>query len=325
MSGEASSSAPKGDAPTVEETTTVRVVKDITLTSTELSTRMSVLTPEGINKIISMTVEVKASSIDITIFSIFNFQGFDPDAIIRKLMVLQAYHGTDDDDLKRDIMMMIAANIYMGNLSGKALGRRSSQGRDEVDYLSSKYQVRIGSTSTGIPSDIVTFPRVAGTFPVLACRMADRLPSKDVTGQAFKSLAVPKLMRMNSFSALCKEPLGLRTRLFLLKSVAAYSCDLSILFEKGRIQKQKKKPKEDKEVVDVKEIAASQWTFIWVASESKTPSIEICRKAFLDFNVSSFYAKLLPVAENYNKIMDDPTDLPTKDQYEKDITEYLSS
>jgi hypothetical protein len=294
----------------------------VKLTSKELVSQMSSLTEADIVGLVGKTSEVSSKDVDLSMFIIFEFQGFDPYAIIRKLIVLQKYHKLSDDDLKQDIMYIVAANIYMGNLSGKTLSRRSQEGRDMVDELASKYQMKPGTTGTGLPSDVITFPRVAGTFPVLSCRMATKLPSKDMIGKPFHSEKVPSFMRMNAFASFCSKEMEMRTRLFLLKSVAAYSCDQSIVFEEGRLKKMKKTGKDLE--VNPKLIAADQWAFIWNASESKVPELEMKQKVLTEFNVSGLYDVLKPIVENYDKIMEDDTPLPTKEEYESDLTSFSS-
>lgn len=295
----------------------------IKLTSKEMAVQMSEITEDQIQRLVKRTIEVTVTTIDLSKFNIFSFQGFDPEAIMKKLMILKNYHKLTDEQLQEDIMYMIAANIYMGNLSGKALGRRSQEGRDMVDELAVKYQIRAGSTSTGLPSDILTFPRVAGSFPVLSCTMALKLPTKDMVGQPFKSETVPPVMRMNAFASLCSSAMPEKTRLFLLKAVASYSCDQSIVFEKGRRAKSKMKGKELE--VEPTGIAANQWTFIWNAAEARIPSEDIRRNAILHFNISSYYSKIVKVVENYNKIMSDEGGVPSQSEFEADISTFISS
>jgi len=295
----------------------------LTLTSKEIIKGMSEVTTIEISSLIAKTTEVTISSIDITIFSIFEYQGFDPEAIIKKLILLKNHYKLTDDEMKEQIMYMIAANIYMGNLSGKALGRRSQDGRDMIDNLCSRYEIKVGSTNTGLPSDVLTFPRIAGSFPVLSCKMAEVLPTKDHVGKAFQSVKVPKFMRMNAFAALCDKKMEMRSRLFLLKAVASYSCDQSIVYEEGR--RKKLKMKGDELTVDPVLIAAEQWTFIWNASESKMPPVDMKIGAMLGFNVTPRYTDLLPIVVNYNRIMSDTTAVPSEVEFQADITKFCTS
>lgn len=295
-------------------------VQKLAIAGKDIVDGMAAVTDASINSIISKTVEVAISSISLTIFMIFEYQGFDPDAIIRKLIFLKDHYKMTEEDLKTDIMYMIAANIYMGNMSGKALARRSQQGRDMIDDLTSKYEIKIGTTGTGLSSDVLTFPRVSGSFPVLSAKMASVLPVGEYVGKPFKSSSLPKYMRINAFAALCGSGLAERSRVFLLKAVASFSCDQSIVYEEGRRKKLKLKGNDLN--VDPKDIAADQWTYIWASSESKMPAPEVKKKALIDFNVMKEYPKLQPIVENYNKIMDDPTGVPTQSEFESDITNY---
>jgi len=154
------------------------------MSAKDMTEGMEKIKTAEIDALIQQSVEIDIMQVDILMFSIFEFQGFDPFAIIKKLIFLKNQYGLTDEDLKVDIMYMIAANIYMGNLSGKALARRSNEGREVNDELVARYQIQVGTTGTGIPSDVITYPRVSGSFPVVSCRMARRLPTKDFCWQA---------------------------------------------------------------------------------------------------------------------------------------------
>jgi hypothetical protein len=316
------SASSSGGVPLNPDRSRKKNMSVLKLSPKDLSLEMNKISDETVTNLLTHTQEVDIGKQDLTIFMVFEFQGFDPFAIIKKLIALKNHYGLTDEDLKVDIMYMIAANIYMGNLSGKSLIRRGQEGRDIVDELAARYQVRAGTTGTGLPSDVITFPRVAGSFPVLSCNMANRLPTKDMVGQPFKSVPVPKFMRMNVFSTFCPPALNMRTRLFLLKSCAAYSCDQSIVFLKGEMRKQKKSSDESK--IDPKTIAADQWTYIWATSEGPVPPLPARRRFHAHINTSGLYKELLPVVENYNVVMDDPTAVPTQKEYEEDISEFIS-
>lgn len=292
------------------------------LSAQDLTKGVDEVGSEEVDSLIARSTEIDIAKVDITLFSIFEFQGFDPFAIIRKLIFLKNHYGLSEDDLKVDIMYMIAANIYMGNLSGKALSRRSSEGREVNDELVERYQIQIGSTGTGLPSDIITYPRVAGSFPVISCKMATRLPSKDFIGKPFNSKAVPRFMRVNAFASFCPPELELKTRCFLLKACAAYSCDQSIVFLEGEEKKKKKKPDEIK--IDPALVAADQWTYIWAASEGPVPPLLARKKLHTELNLISLYDVLLPVVNNYDVIVKDETGEPSKKEYEEDITKFIS-
>jgi len=300
-----------------------RQLSVLKLSPQDLTKKMNDLKKEDLDELIKQSQEVELTSGLIAMFAIFEFQGFDPYAIIRKLVILKNEYGLTNDDLKEDIMYMIAANIYMGNLSGKTLSRRSQEGRDVIDELCQRYQVRVGTTGTGLSSDTITIPRVAGSFPVLSCKMAERLPTKDMVGQPFLSMPVPKFMRVNVFATFCPTQMRMRTRLFLLKACAAYSCDQSVVFQVGEMKK-KKVPATDQKV-DPKMVAADQWTFLWATSEGPVPPIYARRDFHTKMNTVGLYETLRPVVENYNTIMDDPTGIPSKAEYEADITDFITS
>lgn len=288
----------------------------------QLASEVEKISSKLVSALIKSSVEVDVQAYNISIFSIFEFQGFDPYAILRKLIFFRDHYKLSEGDLLTDIMYMIAANIYMGNLSGKALARRSQTGRDVVDELVTRYQIQPGTTGTGLASDQITFPRVAGSFPVLTCKLAERLPTKDMIGKPFKSLKVPKFMRVNAFATFCPPQMAMRTRLFFLKACAAYSCDQSITFLEGQNKKQKDKNRMVS--VEPTQIAGNQWTFIWAASEGSMPPLANRSELHIALNTAACYDDLVPIVANYNKIMSDPTAVPTKVEFEQDLTNFVT-
>jgi len=288
------------------------------------------ITPENILEFTTLLEVVQTSAIDISIFALFEFQGFDPVAIIRKLLVVNHHYritlGKAEETLevlKEDVMMMIAANIFMGNLQQKSLQRRSAAGRLKISQLIAKYAIKKGSTGTGLASDQITFPRVSNALPVLATRMASVLPSKDFLAGPFVTKELPKFMRISAFASFCDPDLEERTRLFLLHAVCSYSCDQSIIVFEG--EKKKKKDKKDETVMTPLDAYALQWDFISVASTSTVPKKQMRKSMLVEFQVESLYSRLEPIVKNFRTLIGDSTVMVTKAEYEKDIRDFCSS
>lgn len=300
------------------------------MTEKALIKAMEAITSEEILAFTSLLEVTQTQDIDITLYSIFDFQGFDPRAIARKFLVINKHFRdtigkTEEtlDQLKNDVMFCIAANIYMGNLQSKSLSRRSASGRQKVSYLVAKYSMKIASTGAGQPSDVITFPRVTNSFPVLACRMASVLPSKNFLAAPFNTVTLPKFMRISAFGSFCDISLPERTSLFLLQAVCAYSCDQSITVHEG--EKKKRKIKKTEDVMTPLDAYALQWDFITVTATSPVPILRMRKGMMLEFKVDSLYSILEPIVKNFRTLIGDQNPIVAKEDFEKDIRDFTSS
>lgn len=300
------------------------------MTEKALSKAMEDISSVEILAFVTLLEATTTDKIDVSIFILFEFQGFDPNAIIRKLITINKHYRETKKDstqtlsvLKEDVMFMIAANLYMGNLQKKSLSRRSAVGRMKVQELVVKYAMKIGTTGAGIASDIITFPRVCNSFPVLACRMASVLPSKDFLTGDFKTRYLPKFMRIPAFGCFLHGSLENRTRKFLQQAVCAYSCDQTMTIHSG--EQKKKKNKKDIVIMTALDAFGMQWDFITVTSDSPVPKLEMKKAMLTEFRVESLYETLHPIVKTFRLLTGDSEDLLTKGDYESDIRGYINS
>jgi hypothetical protein len=273
---------------------------------------------------------IQGKDILALVASLFDFQGFDPNAIIKKLIVLNDYYinvkkleGESREILVQDVMMMVCANVVMGNLQDKSVGRRSTTGRLALGYLQSKYAIRMGSTGAGLPSDTLTFPRVANSFPALTCRVANVLKPKSFVGTPFKTDLLPSYMRVSCFASLCGEEMKDSVRRFLLEAVCAYSCDQSIVVHEG--EKKKRKVKSSDDVLTPKEAYSRQWDYILVSGTSSVPSVPMKKALLSEFLVENQYSVLSDIVKNFRLILEIKEEIPTEEAFRKDISDYISS
>jgi hypothetical protein len=292
------------------------------MTEKELMDSIEAVSDSEVATLVDETESVASSSISASTFAEFEFQGFDPKKVVKKLLAMSKAHGIKEEDLRKDIMFMVAANLYMGNLSGKALIRRSKEGNDRIADLAEKYIVHVGSTGTGLPSDALTFPRIANSFPVMTCRMATVLPTKDFIGKPFNSMEIPRYMRVGAFASFCKKEMDPRLRLFLLEAVASYSCDQSVVFEEGRLKKAKKAGDDAK--INVKTIAGDQWTYIQASADSPFPLKPACIEVLKEFNILGQISRLIPVVDNYRKLVGSSEPMPTETEVATWLSKFLA-
>jgi len=255
-------------------------------------------------------------------FSIFDYVGFDPFIIMKVMIAISGYHNDSPDVLVSDIKFCIAANLYMGNIQAKANTRRSDAGREKLNYLISKYNISTGSTGTGILPHTITFPRVTASFPILAVNMSWKLCPKTVNLD-FVSRLVPSYMRVSAFMSLLSDRMEPDVRMFLLEAANAYSADMSLAYEKGRLKKLKKDPK-----VDPRQTASDQWSYAEVIANSPVPDEQSRINIILKLNIASDYVNLANVVRHYRSIMNKvdiaSVAVPTQEELEKAITDFCT-
>lgn len=272
---------------------------------------------------------IQGREISDLVLSLFDFMGFDPLIVIKKLVMINRYYRVTknieeetEEILKQDIVLMVCANVVMGNLQVKSRSRRSAKGKMVIEYMMKKYDVRVGSTGAGLPSDVLTFPRIANSFPTLTCKAAKILPSKNFTSAPFKTRAVPLVMRVSAFASFCHETLNERTRIFLLEGVCAYSCDQTIVVHEG--EKKKKKIAKDKDVMTPEMAYGLQWDYILVASGSPVPPLPLKRAILGEFLVENMYSSLKEVIENFRSLLKLKDPIPTESEFQSDVRAFIN-
>lgn len=256
-------------------------------------------------------------------YSIYDFIGFDPMTIIAVIKIIADHYNDPEKVMLSDVRFCIAACLYMGNIQAKAMSKRSAEGRAKLSYLATKYGITMGTTQSGQPAEVLTFPRVAASFPILAIKMADKISPKSVNLE-FKSALVPGCMRLTPFASLCPPTMKEGVRMMLLEACNAHGSDMAIAYEKGRLKKAKKAVK-----YDVLSMANDQWAFIEVASSSPVPD-DASRKALLSsLKLPTYYAAIHDVVQNYRAIVTKKEvkdiDMISRDDFERELTEFISA
>jgi len=276
-----------------------------------------------ITDVVTSVEKLEGDEIGPMAFSIFDFVGFDPFAIIAVIKIICDHYKDPEEVMMSDIRFSIAACLYMGNIQTKALTKRAAEGRAKIEYLAAKYNMVTGSTGSGMSGETVTFPRVAASFPVLAIKMAMKVSPKAVNLE-FMSGGVPGYMRLSPFASLCSPLMKADLRLFLMEACNAHGSDMAIAYEKGRQKKAKREVR-----YDVVQLATDQWAFIEVASASPVPSEESKKSLLSKLNVMKDYKDLEMVVKNYRAICGkkkiEDVVMVGRDVLEDQLSEYLSS
>lgn len=291
--------------------------------SVQLTSLINDVKSGEITSIVTLVVEVKVSVSDRILFSIFDYVGFDPEMVPKVLRAYQKFYKTSDDDLLSDIRFSLAAVLYMGNLQTKSMTRRALEGRTKIEYLVRKYNIRTGTTNAGLPAEVLTFPRIAAAFPVLAVRMANVLPPTAVS-ILFKGRLVPACMRLTPFASLCASGMGEKLQSFLLRVCNAHASDMALAYERGRCKKAKVDFKPQPKVV-----AEDQWAFMEVAAASTVPSDAQRKELLQELNLAQYYVNLKEVYTNYMAVTQDldaeKVETMSQQQFETELSSFVSA
>lgn len=260
--------------------------------------------------LISMWSEIDAldvSSIDRESLRIFEYQGFNPDEILKSLIIAQRKNKISGDQFKTDILTLCAISIIKGSINDHNFGKISKEGQDAIVKLENSYGIKRGS-GRGMNSSVVTVSRIAATFPGIVIQL---LRDNKVSARKFigplKSQTLPAVMRHQAFAAVIPVTLREKTRNFLLSLITAFSVDQSINISPNK----KEKP-------DVEGLFKLQENFIQVSADNFYPPESIRVKIFK--SVILDYDDLLTCARSIGKFINDII-IPSKDEFMSDISQ----
>lgn len=303
----------------------------VTFTATEkdLLKITEELTTEELQTFFKEIESVSTEDMRKLIFGLFNFMGFDPEEVVKRLISIHKYYvetvkleGETRETFIKEIVLMCAASVAMGNLQQKSKDRRSGTARQVVEYLSKKYGITTGSTGTGQASTVLTFPRIASSFPSITLRISTFVIPKSFPGKPFETINIPSFMRVSAFCSLLHADLGEKTRTFLLQAACAYSADQSIVFHEG--ENKKKKLKGAEHALSPEDAFSSQWDFFVAAADSKVPPLATKKSLLVELKVSSFYDAISKVVVRLRTLIKDDTPVISESVFKAEITSYVS-
>jgi len=284
---------------------------------------------DEIQAFVKKTEAVTGTEILSIVGSLFDFMGFDPEIVIKCLFAMNKWYQTQkldppetEDTLREDIILCVACNNKIGNLQFRAVGRRSEEGRAVIGYLQSKYGIFIGSTGAGMPSTLLTFPRIANSFPVLTVRTAIAMPIDDNQVSSFSANLLPPAARVSAFSSFLHPDLEERTRLSLLRAACAFSCDYQLTVHEGEMIKLKLKKADN--VFTAEDAWNKQWNYFVVSSTSKVPELKMKRAMLMELKVREWWQIVKTINAEITTIRDDKFLVPDQSVYEKDIDDFVS-
>ncbi|KAF3573735.1 hypothetical protein F2Q69_00062910 [Brassica cretica] len=204
------------------------------------------------------------SGIDADAFKIFEYQGFNPSMMLNSIKVAADERNIDKDTMMMDIIYMCVVAAIKGSVNDHNISRMGQAAVARIQMLEERYNVKRGG-GRGEPPHVVTFSRVASSFPGKIMQLLDqkKIPARDFIGP-MKSNALPAVMRHQAFAAVIPSSLKERVREFLLTLATAFSVDQSYCI------------RADKKVKFViEEVFERQRNFIQITANAKYPKEQV--------------------------------------------------
>jgi hypothetical protein len=237
------------------------------------------------NEMSAMWKQIDA--LDVTLISdeviaSFQYQGFNPDAILKSLLSSKKKNGINNKQFLSDVSTLCAITIIKGSITDTNLKKMSEQGRIKYGELETRYGISRGG-GRNRPAEVITVARIAATFPG---KIIELLQSGKIPGRVFVSdlqtHKLPSALRHQALAACIPQTLKERSKNFLLDLVTAFSVDQTRVISK-----------------DKSDIAAQidrQHQFTLTSHSGPYPSEDVRKKIFTKFNWQSHFDLITPVA-----------------------------
>lgn len=249
------------------------------------------------------------SSKDLSIFSAdefdkFRFQGFDPNKIAETLLKIKKEKNVPQDVFERDVVVMVGVAVLKGSVTENNLRRISDEGRQSIMDLQKKYNIVHGG-GQGQAATVITYPRVAATFPDVAIRMISLVGARDYPGQPMQSVGLPTFMKQQVFASVIPRQMSGSVQAFLLKAVLCYSVDQTIAI--GRIDSP-----------DIVKLLATQGPFVKLAHQSPVAKEDARIALFKSLDWSGAYKMIAQVIAKY-QVFDKDYSPPSEEAFNEGV------
>nr|WHN63365.1 coat protein [Watermelon crinkle leaf-associated virus 2] len=177
------------------------------------------------------------SSLDQESLKIFEYQGFNPKAILISLMKSCDKNKIPKEQFKSDIITLCAISIIKGSINSNNIKKVSEEGQQEISRLETLYNIKRGGGRKERP-DVITVSRIGATFPgkIVQLIHAGKVQSRAFMGP-FSSSSLPPVMRHQAFAAVIPRSMNHKIKEFLLQLITAFSVDQSISINPNKREK----------------------------------------------------------------------------------------
>jgi hypothetical protein len=221
----------------------------------------------------------------------FEYQGFNPDKLLKTIMSKGLGKGKNKSDIHKDIVDMVTIAVIKGSITDANLKKMSDQGKKSYQKYEDDYGLQRGGSKGKDPSHI-TVARVAAAMPGLVMKVLQKKPalSKQFAGP-FGTTSLPYYLRHQSAAACIPSNLESRTKDFLLGLITAFTADQTKALSKNKS--------------GAEELYDTQVNFVMTTHTSVHPGDAIRLEIFKKFSIENDYPKLAAVAAKVKKIKSD--------------------
>jgi hypothetical protein len=296
---------PTDDEDEEDEFPMPKVMTPPTTVVTERTESKTEITDDQLRDMWTMIESMSSSEIDPEDLRVFEYEGFNPSAILKSMMLRKMSEKVSNEQFKTDIMILCGLAIIKGSINENNFKKMKKAGQDIYTRLAERYTIKMGS-ARGMEANYVTVSRIAAAFPgVIIDLLYNNKVSARVFGGPMKSSKLPAVMRHQAMAACVPKELGEPTKNFILGTITGFSVDQSLTLGS------KKKVKKEDVIVD-------QANFIRVAHGSAFPSEAIRKAIFQKIPWRKHYDEMRACAIEVEKL-DDTFGIVLVDQLAADI------
>lgn len=221
----------------------------------------------------------------------FEYQGFNPNELLRTLLYKGLGKGKSKPEVHKDIVDMVTIAVIKGSITDKNLEKMTDQGKLAYKKFEEDYGLKKGG-SKGKESQHITVARIAAALPGVVMKILKQKPtlSKQFAGP-FGSSSLPYYLRHQASAACIPESTPQRLKDFLLGLITAFTADQTKALSNSKS--------------GAEELFDKQSNFVMTTHNSSHP-IDITRKdIFKSFSLESDHEKLAAVGAKIKKIKTD--------------------
>jgi len=236
-------------------------------------------------------------------FDKFMYQGFDPWTILEELTKTKSSKGYSDEEMGRDMAMIIGISIIVGAPVEKKLeGKMAEEGQKVVKDLVVKWDVHWGGGKGKGPRH-VNFPRVSLALPIVTQKIIKIIgPKKFMNDMTSSSL--PDCFQHSSFPSVIPMSIDKDIKRMLLNACLCYGIDMTISLQALTDP-------------DPKKISMKQKDYIRSSNTSKIPEEADRLSFFKTLNLAVEYDKIRKVLDVFKKLVDESYELPDETTFIK--------
>lgn len=229
--------------------------------------------------------------LDEDVINDFKYQGFDANAVLKKILSNGLSAGKKNKEILRDISTMCTIAIIVGSITDHNIKKMSEKAKLTYGGLETTYGLVRGGTK-GKDSSVVTVSRVAAAFPGAVMSILIKKPALAKTfAGPFGSKSLPSYLRHQSAAACIPDTLDEKVKEYLLGMITAYTADQTKVLTKSK----------DSSL----ELYERQENFTAQGYSSTYPATKVRISLFKQWNLGSVFPILDLVADRIKKVKTD--------------------